>query len=131
MCSSVLAIFKTGRHAGEKGLKNYCRDIRYCMKFILKQQYLWNLYRKSKIREYISQMCVIFNNLFKLKILQLPILTNVGKYSIDYYCAHWILFNVIVLIYSFRDQDIPNYYELYVLLAWSAIVLPSYSYWHE
>lgn len=74
---------------------------------------------------------VIFNNLFKLRMLQLPLLTNVGKYSMDYYCAHWILFNVIVLIYSLRDQDIPNYYELYVLLAWSAIVLPCFSYWYE
>lgn len=73
---------------------------------------------------------VIFNNLFKLRPFQLPVLTSIGRNSMDYYCAHWILFYLVCLILGFDNRNgLPNYDEFWKLLIASIIVLPSYSYW--
>lgn len=73
---------------------------------------------------------VTFNNLFKLRFFQLPVLTNIGRTSMDYYCAHWILFYIVCILFEFNNSNaLPNYDELWTLLLDSIIVLPCYSYW--
>ncbi len=72
---------------------------------------------------------IIINNLFKLRFFQLPVLTSIGRNSMDYYCFHWILFSFVCIIFRFDNSGVPNYRELYTLLAASILCLPCYSYW--
>lgn len=72
---------------------------------------------------------IVINNLFKWKFLQLPFFTSIGRNSMDYYCFHWILFSIVCIIFRFNNNSVPNYRELYILLAASILVLPCYSYW--
>ena len=70
---------------------------------------------------------IIINNLFRLRIFQFPILTSIGRESMEYYCAHWILFTIILLACQFPNNDIPNYTCFWTLLMFSILILPQYS----
>ena len=74
---------------------------------------------------------ILFNNLFKLKFLQFPVLTSIGRNSMEYYCAHWILFQIVVIVFNYGDNVAANYEELMELLWASVIVLPCYQYWYK
>lgn len=72
---------------------------------------------------------IIFNNIFRLSFLQLPVLTEIGRNSLDYYCSHWIVFSIVVNLYNIPDLTTANYNEFYLLLVACALVIPCYSYW--
>lgn len=66
-----------------------------------------------------------------MKFLQLPVLTCIGCNSMDYYCIHWILFYLTVIIIGVDATETENYTELYTLLFSSIIFLPAITYWHS
>jgi hypothetical protein len=74
---------------------------------------------------------ILFDNLFKIKFIQFPILTSIGRNSMEYFCAHWILFHIVAIIYKYGENVAPNYDELFTLLWASVIVLPCYQYWYK
>lgn len=71
---------------------------------------------------------IVLNNLFRLHVFQLPLLQSIGRNSMDYYCAHWILFYIVILIFDFPQDGSTNYTLLWILIISSAIILPTYSY---
>lgn len=71
---------------------------------------------------------IVIDNLFKFKFLQLPVLTSIGRNSMEYYCLHWILFEVIQFR-CFRSIQEPNYDDLWTLIFYSVLILPCVSYW--
>lgn len=87
---------------------------------------IWMVYVISSIAG-----IVLFNNLFKLKILQIPYLSSIGRHSLDYYCSHWILFGIISLAFGFYEFTQPNYWQLYSYILGSIIILPTFVYWKQ
>lgn len=72
---------------------------------------------------------IVFNNLFRHKFFQLPALTSIGRKSMSYYCAHWILFSLTILIMGFSANGIPDYTKFWTLVFASILILPTYDYW--
>lgn len=72
---------------------------------------------------------VIANNLFKWVPLQIPALTSIGRNSMYYYCAHWIVILAVCLASGFYINSTANYRELFLLLTAFTVVLPVYAYW--
>ena len=83
----------------------------------------WFLYIVSSVAGII-----LVNNLFRLKIFQIPYIVSIGKHSLNYYCAHWVLFNATFVFFNINDKE-SNYHNLMILLASCIIILPTYSYW--
>lgn len=75
---------------------------------------------------------IIFNNIFKFKFLQLPEIVSIGQNSITYYCMHWILFEILEMVFRFNNNDkVANYTELYVLVLSAILILPITAYWRN
>lgn len=82
---------------------------------------------------------IVFNNFFKLKVFEPFILGLIGKYSMQFFCFHWVLFDLTCLIAGWQIEEgghvfgnlFPkgtNYLELFVLCLSSAIILPLYTF---
>lgn len=80
---------------------------------------------------YATAGIIIFNNLLRLKFLQFPVLTSIGRESMNYYCSHWILFYLVIISAGINGKNINGYSELSLLVISSIIVLPCYSYWYS
>ena len=71
---------------------------------------------------------IVINNVFKLKIFQLPELCSIGLNSISYYCFHWINFYIVFILSKTNSSGSPNYDLLYKLVIGSILVLPILAY---
>lgn len=89
-------------------------------------QGFWILYQVYSIA-----LIVVMNNLFRLKIFQFPLLSSIGRDSMAYYCYHWILFHILVIIYDFPQNGISNYREFWTFTICSIIILPIIAYWRN
>lgn len=67
---------------------------------------------------------IVFNNIFRLDLLKFPALTSIGRNSLSYYCLHWILFNIVVVLYNFKPYSSPDYLILFTLITYSIVILP-------
>ena len=56
----------------------------------------WILYVLSSIAG-----CIVFMNLFKLSFLNKSVLGYVGRHSLQFFCFHWILFNIVCVIFGY------------------------------
>jgi len=80
---------------------------------------------------YSIAMIVILNNIFRLKMFQLPMFSSIGRDSMTYYCYHWLLFQIIAIVCDFPQNGIPNYREFWTLSISSIIILPIVAYWRK
>lgn len=71
---------------------------------------------------------IVLNNIFRWRLLQMPLLTSVGKNSMDYYCAHWILFYAVLTVYDFPRNGLPDYDKFWTIIIAGIIFLPIYNY---
>lgn len=79
----------------------------------------WGLYIISSIAG-----CILFNNIFKLQIFQIPFLVSIGRDSMHYFSIHWILFNIVWLLKNFSNTPRPSYYIFWTLCLFAFLALP-------
>ena len=69
---------------------------------------------------------VVFNNIFKVEVLRSPFFLYIGRNSMDFYCIHWILFNITLLLFGFVITGLPDIKLFWILIIVSFTTIPIY-----
>ncbi len=83
---------------------------------------------------------IVFNNFFKLKVFESFKMSLIGRYSMQFFCFHWVLFDLTCLVAGWQIEEDgqvfgnffskeTNYMELVGLCLSSVIILPIYTYY--